>query len=91
MRDLIWTFLIRNREPGVVLPKWLLIIRAFLSPLQFFYWYMNRNNGYQLETDVWLIHGIKYSNTSLKVISNSCGKTYKITRQNDTLVFEEIK
>ena len=90
MRNLIWTFLVRNRQPGVVMPKWLLLIRALLSPLDFFYWYMNRNNGYQWETDIWLINGIKYSNQALKRIADSKGKTFTIYNQNDVLLFKEI-
>jgi hypothetical protein len=88
MRDILWD-LVRSRHPeGMILPLWLLIVRAILYPLEFFYWRMNKTGGYQYESDTWLIAGVTYSGTALRMLAKAQGETYIITRTGDTVTLE---
>ena len=51
MRELIWELAIKRHNEATVLSKPLLILRAILYPLDFFYWKMSDRRGYQWESD----------------------------------------
>ena len=46
---------------GQMLPFWQRVVYACLFPLQYFYWRMSEKHGYDLQTDTWCIHGVKFS------------------------------
>lgn len=90
MRDMILN-LVQSKVPeGMILPWWALTVRAFLYPLDFFYWRMSRQIGYQLETDTWLIEGVTYSGSALRLLAKAQGETYRVTRTGDTVTLERV-
>ena len=91
MRDRVWKFVTRKQPEGMLLPWWLLTVRAILYPLDFFYWKLSRTRGYQLETDIWHIEGVKYSGAALRALANAQGEIYKITRTGDVVTLERAE
>lgn len=90
MRESIWMWVSRNHPEGMVLTKWLYLIKAILFPLKFFYWKMSKAHGYQWETDTWNIEGVRYTGDALKAIAKAQGETYRITRINNYVTFERV-
>lgn len=90
MRDMVWTWLRARHPEGMILPTWLLAIRAALYPLDFFYWRMSKARGYQWESDTWLIEEVRYSGEALRWMAKSQGETYRIARTGDTVTLERV-
>ena len=90
MRDKLWQFAIAKHPEGEILSRWLLVIRALLYPVDSFYWRMNRTRGYQWESDIWIIEGVKYTGAALRAFANAQGETYKITRTGECVTLEKI-
>jgi len=91
MRNKIWK-LVRSKIPeGMMLPWWALSVRAVLFPLDFFYWRMSQATGYQWQNDTWLIAGITYSGESLRLLAESQGEVYRITRTGDVVTLERVR
>jgi hypothetical protein len=74
----------------MLLTRWLLTARAILYPLDFFYWRMSLNRGYQIETDTWKIYGVRYSGSSLRWLAKAQGETYRVTRNGETVTLERV-
>ncbi len=90
MRNYLWK-LARSKYPeDMILPRWLLCIRTILFPLNSFYWCMSKTEGYQFESDTWLIAGIRYSAPALRALAEAQGETFKITRTGETLTAERV-
>lgn len=90
MKDMIWNAVRSNVPEGMILPWWALTVRAVLYPLDFFYWRMSKTKGYQWEKDTWLIEGVTYSRSALRLLSKATGETYRVTRTVDTLTLERL-
>jgi len=90
MRELIWELAIKRHNEATVLSKPLLILRAILYPLDFFYWKMSDRRGYQWESDTWIIGGIKYTGATLRALSEAKGEVYKITAKNGCVNLERL-
>lgn len=73
IRQRIWLWLCRNRQEGTRLSRGLLVARALLFPLDFFYWRMEKTRGYDIETDTWRINGVEYSGNSLMLLATQAG------------------
>lgn len=82
MREKIWCWVRSNIPEGAVVPPWMLIVRAVLFPLDFFYWHMNKTRGYQWTNDTWVIGGVTYSAEALRWMAKAVGETYRITRRD---------
>ena len=91
MRDTIWHLIRSNLPEGMILPWWALTIRAVLYPLNFFYWRMSREIGYQWQSDTWLINGVTYSGESLRWLAKAQGEVYRVTRTGETVTLERVK
>ena len=91
MRKRIWYFVRRKIPEGMILPRWALIVRATLFPLDFFYWWMSQQTGYQCQTDTWLIDGVEYSGRSLFLLSNAHGEAYRVSRTGKTVTLELVR
>jgi len=87
---MIWNAVRSNVPEGMILPWWALTVRAVLYPLDFFYWRMSKTKGYQLKNDTWLIEGVTYSGSALRLLSKATGETYRVTRTVDTLTLERL-
>lgn len=86
MRNIIWRW-VRSKYPeGMVLPSWMLMVRAALYPLEVFYWHMNKTRGYQWTSDTWVIDGVTYSAEALRWMAKAHGETYRISRSNGGVV-----
>lgn len=90
IRNKIWLVVTRKHHEGMILPLWLLIIRAILFPLDFFYWKYSLTSGYQWQTDTWKIHGVRYSGSALIHLAESQGEVFKITRKNGFVTLERL-
>lgn len=90
MRDTIWRRVRANVPEGEILPWWALAARAVLYPLDFLFWRLGKKRGYQLESDTWLIGGIRYSSTALHLLAQAKGEAYRVTRSGDTVIFERV-
>lgn len=90
MRRAIWKWLLIRHPEGIVLPRWLLIARVVLYPLDFFYWRMSQTRGYQWQTDTWLIEGVAYSAQALRWMAKAQGEIYRIRRTGDTVTLERV-
>ncbi len=90
MRHKLWEFVVSKHPQWLILPWWMLAIRAFLFPLDFFYWCMGRSTGYDARNNTWNIHGVRYSDPALRLLANANGETYKITRSGDCVILECI-
>lgn len=90
MRDSLWRYAIKNHPAGTILTGPLLALRAVLYPLDFFYWKMSKTRGYQLESDTWIIEGVRYTGEALRALANAKGETYRITRTRGCITLERV-
>jgi hypothetical protein len=90
MREQIWKFATAKQQEGMILPGWLIVIKAILFPLDFFFWKMNKTRGYQFDRDVWIIDGMVWSGTALRMLGDAQGETYRITRSGDCVTLERV-
>lgn len=90
MRNKLWKWATAKYPEGMILPQWLLTIRAILYPLDFFYWKMSESRGYQWQSDTWIIDGVRYTGDALRALAESQGETYRITRTGDCVTLERV-
>lgn len=90
MRCMIWGWFRSNHQEGAVLPLWLLVVRSILYPLDFLRWRLGMKNGYQFESDTWVIGGVRYSTRALLMLAKAEGGVYRITRTGDTVSLEIV-
>lgn len=90
MRDKLWNLAKANQPECMLLPRWLLVIRAILYPLDFFYWHMGKTRGYQLESDTWNIYGVCYTGEALRALADAQGEAYRITRTGECVTLERL-
>lgn len=90
MRDQLWKLATAKHPEGMILPRWLLIIRTILYPLDFFYWRMSETRGYQWQSDTWNINGVRYTGAALRALAEAQGETYRITRTGECVTIERV-
>lgn len=90
MRYRLWRWVKGDLREGSLLPRRLLVLRAILFPLDFFYWRMNKGCGYRAEDDTWNIHGVRYTEEALRTLANAHGEVYRVTRTGECVTFERI-
>ncbi|MBL4864908.1 MAG: hypothetical protein JKY67_00855 [Pseudomonadales bacterium] len=90
MRKEIWKIAVGKHPQGTIMPRRLLVLRAVLYPLKTFYWKMNQSNGYQVNIDIWIIDGVKYSGVMLRAMAEAQGETYKMTRNGEIITLERV-
>jgi hypothetical protein len=91
MRNYIWKIATSKHPEGMILPWYLLAVRAILYPLDFFYWRMSRTTGYDPMCDVWKIEGVSYTGAAMRALAESDGEIYKFKRTGDTLTVERVE
>lgn len=90
MRDKVWNA-VRSKVPeGMILPWWALTVRAVLYPLDFFFWCMSKQTGYQWQTDTWVIEGVTYSGAALRHLAAAQGETYRVAKTGETVTLERV-
>jgi hypothetical protein len=91
IREKIWAWLRRNHPAGRLLTRRLLAARAILFPIEFLCWRWHRTHGYQLETDTWLIGGVRYAGPALAAFARAQGEVFRMTRAGDCITVEEYR
>lgn len=95
MRQKIWKYLIKkyHKNIGDVLPRWLIIIRIILFPINFFYYYYNKHNLYDVYRDIWNINGFKFSNeffVDIYKMTADVPHVFELTKENNNVIFKKI-
>ena len=91
MRKQIFHWIVRPRVPeGCILPKWAVVLRWILFPLDTAYWALKQPRGYQVQSDIWLIDGLRYTGAALRMLAAAQNETYRITRTGDVVTLERV-
>ncbi len=80
-----------KHEPWMILPAWLLTIRAILFPLDFIAWKAGKKHGYIWSENVWVIHGKEYSDELFLHFSVGGNELFKIIENDNVVCIEKIK
>lgn len=91
IRQKLWVMASRKQQEGKRFPPWLLAIRAILFPLDFFYWRMGQTRGYDLATDEWTIHGVRYTSAALIALARAEGEVYRVKKIGGCVTLERIE
>jgi len=86
LRNKIWHFALRNHLEGSRLSQPLLALRAVLFPLDF----LCAHRSYDPRTDVWNIHGVKYSGAALRMLAEADNVIYKIKREDSVITLMHL-
>lgn len=86
IRDYIWDVLMSKHPEGCVIPDHLLIIKAFLFPIRFLRYILSVNHGYDFISDIWNIHGIKFTGDALRSIAKSQGDVFKVSSKYGCII-----
>lgn len=90
MRNQLWKLATAKHPEGMILTRWLMVVRAVLYPLDSFYWKMSKSRGYQWQSNTWNIHGVRYTDDALRNLAESQGETYRITRTGECVTIERL-
>ena len=90
MREQLWKWATAKRPEGMILTRWLLVVRAILYPLETFYWCYGSKNGYSPEYDEWRINGVRYTGSALRALAKAQGEVYRITRIGECVTLERV-
>ncbi len=90
MRDQFWKLVTAKHPEGMILPRWLIVVRAILYPLDTFYWRYGSKHGYNPQYDEWRIHGVRYTGAALRALAEAQGETYRITRAGERVTLERV-
>ena len=73
-----------------MLPWWARCIRFVLFPVEVFGWALTRQNHYDILTDTYLIHGMRFSGRCFELLAAEGECVYKFKREGDLVVAERI-
>jgi|GEM_PF-6680089 len=90
IRERLWEIIVAKHPEGVILPWWLMAVKAVLYPMDFIYWKLSRSRGYQFETDIWKIEGMCFTGGAMRALARSQGEIYKITRIGECVTLERV-
>lgn len=90
MRDLIWRTALKGHPEGQILTPQLLVLRAILFPLDFFYWRISGTRGYCWRSNTWNIHGIRYTDEALRCLAEAQGQVFRVTKVGGCVTLERI-
>ena len=79
MRERLFRWLASSHPEGQVLTRPLMLTRVALFPIKWLVW---RSEPYDFQTDVWTIHGQKFSGEMLYMLAKSAGARVEIRQQN---------
>lgn len=80
IRDRLWVWLRRRTPEGSLLPRWLIIARCILFPVQAAGWYLSSRVGYIPSLDVYRIHGAEYTGDAMRALAESTGQVFMVAR-----------
>ena len=87
MREKIFRWVLRNHPEGQALGTMKIIVRAILFPIQ---WLVRSSLAYDPVTDIWNIHGKKYTGKALYELANANGVIFKVSQVNGCTVLERV-
>lgn len=90
MRHRFWLWVTDPIAEGALLPWWAMVIRALLFPLDFLYWRMSKSRGYQMESDTWVVEGVRMSGRSVRMLAEAKGDIYRVTGLGHSILFERV-
>lgn len=64
----------------------MIIIRIVLFPINFFYYYYNKHNGYDVYRDIWNINGFKFSNeffADICTMASNVPHVFELTKEKN--------
>lgn len=62
------------------------ILFTIIFPIKVLYYRIQKQEGYQLRNDTWIIHGIEYSDAIFKHFTFGDDKSYKIIKREDGII-----
>ena len=72
-----------SADAGDIKPGWLVFIRAVLFPLDYLYYTIGKNKGYDFNTNTWKIHGNIYSDELLSDIGMLYNGTFQVVKRDN--------
>ena len=74
---------IAKTPEGEKLPSWVNWVWRFLFPMKYIYYRVSKYEGYQPRENIWIIHGVKISDSYFFRLSDAVGKTFKIVKNDN--------
>lgn len=90
IRERLWRCATAKLPPGQMLPRWAILLRWALFPLDSLYWRLTSQRGYQWMANSWMIGGLNWSDDELVKAAHRPG-LYLITKQGDTVSLTPVK
>lgn len=89
LRQKLFWWLVRDvfkYDEGKMLNIPLKILHFIFFPLMTIHYQMQKHNGYQWETGIWIIHGMNYSDELFKHFAFGSDELFRIVKREDGLV-----
>lgn len=93
MRRKIYDLIIKlsNHEEGKILPKWIMFCFFVLFPFKYICWRTNYLSGYQVDRDIWIIEGRKFSSSFFKYLRVQKEGTFRfVSQENGVITIENV-
>ena len=78
-----WFLTVCAISQGQIIPRWLRIVRGILMPISTLRWWLIRTEGYQIHTNTWVIHGVRYTDDYFKHMSKPDGRWFRVVKLED--------
>jgi len=75
-----WLIKISKTPEGNILPKYLLVARCILMPLQSLRWFLTDDEGYQIHKNTWKIHGCEFSDDFFYELTKGNSRWFRTTK-----------
>lgn len=87
VRKRIWFNAVKNLPQGCFFPRWAIALRLALFPVDTVST-LAYKRGYDIFTNVWHVHGARFSEQAMLIMSASIGEGawYKFTKNEDGIV-----
>lgn len=86
-----WRWVRRSVDEGALLPRWAIVVRWILFPMDSAYWHLASTRGYNPLRDTWLIDGMEFTGAAMHALVNSHGQVFRITRTGQTVTLERVQ
>lgn len=86
-----WRWVRRSVDEGALLPRWAIVVRWILFPMDSAYWHLASTRGYNPLRDTWLIDGMEFTGAAMHALVNSHGEVFRITRTGQTVTLERVQ
>ena len=92
-RSRLFRSMIRRHVPeGCILPWWALGVRTVLFPQEMLGHFLSRSNHYDVRTNTWLIHGVRYHDELFRRFAAPDEKgLYRFKRKGELVTIERVR